>query len=59
MKKEFKAPIVETKVLSTANSIMTDGAVLLSANTGNGNNLLGWKDDAAVHADYKQWQGNN
>ena len=53
MKKEFKAPIVEIKVLSTENSIMD--AMLISANAG----TAGLKviDDLTVQ-DYNQWRSN-
>ena len=56
MKKEFKAPIVETKVLSTVNSIMDgDGAMLLSANAGTpGLNVV----PVEVDNDYKLWKSN-
>ena len=53
MKKEFKAPVVETKVLSTENSIMD--AMLLSANAGTtGLNVV----DVELKNDYKLWKGN-
>lgn len=53
MKKEFKAPTLETKVLSTENSIMD--AMLLSANVGK----TGLKEVTVTVDDYKQWKSNN
>ena len=52
MKKEFKAPVVETKVLSTENSIMD--AMLLSANAG----TAGLNVVEVTVEDYKLWKGN-
>ena len=52
MKKEFKAPIVETKVLSTENSIMANGILLSATQTTAG---FGVKDDAAEG--FKKWKG--
>ena len=55
MKKEFKAPVVETKVLSTVNSIM-DEAMLISTNVGTtGLNVV----EVTVDKDYKLWKSNN
>ena len=53
MKREFKAPVVETKVLSTVNSIM-DGGILLSSNAG----TTGLKEVTVSLDDYKQWKSN-
>ena len=53
MKKEFKAPIVETKVLSTRNSIMDIGE---SGNMGTKSAIL-LKDDEKTNAEFKQWKG--
>ncbi len=53
MKKEFKAPIVETKNLSIENGIMDDG-ILLSATASNSNFTL-WSDEDTQEK-YKQWK---
>ena len=52
MKKEFKAPIVETKVLSTRNSIMDIGE---SGNMGTKGTAL--VDDGKTNEQFKQWKG--
>lgn len=54
MKKEFKAPIVETKVLSTENSIM-EGGLLLSTNAGTEGLTV---KTVEVADGYKQWKSN-
>ena len=55
MKKEFKAPIVETKVLSAQDDIMVD-VLGTSAET----KVLGATfEDSAVASDFKQWKGFN
>ena len=54
MKKEFKAPVVETRELNALNSIM-DGGMLIS---GNGVNGAGTFDiGAEIAEDFKQWKG--
>ena len=60
MKKEFKAPVVETKVLSAQEEIM-DSVVLDLAKSGGqesaSTNVLA--DDNKTNADFKQWKGFN
>lgn len=52
MKKEFKAPIVETKELNTVNSVM-DSVLTISGNVPSKLTVI---DDNATNADYKQWK---
>ncbi len=52
MKKEFKAPIVETKELTAVNSVMDD-VLTISGNVPSG--LIPITDEA-TNADYKQWK---
>ena len=54
MKKEFKAPIIETKVLSTVNSIMDDGILLSATQTQAGYAV----NDGTVAESFKQWKGS-
>ena len=53
MKKEFNAPIVETRELTAINNIM-DGAMLMSANGVNDSSKI--SVDVSVDNDYKQWR---
>ncbi len=53
MKKEFKAPIIELKQLSTANSIM-DLAPSGDMGSKYSSNIL---NDSDVSNDFKQWKG--
>ena len=55
MKKEFKAPIVETRELNALNTIM-DGAMLISANGVNGESTFEITD--TILQDYNQWRKN-
>ena len=54
MKKEFKAPIVETKVLHTVSNVMLDLSKSGEFGT-KSNNLL----DDKVTEGYTQWKGFN
>ena len=54
MKKEFKAPIVETKALHTVNNVMLDLSISGGQASASGNVLV---DDNKTNADFKQWKG--
>ena len=56
MKKEFKAPIVETKELHTVNNVMLDLSISGGQASASANTLT---DDGKVNADFKQWKGFN
>ena len=52
MKKEFKAPIVETKELTAVNSVMDD-VLTISGNVPSGLTVI---TDDANNEGYKQWK---
>ncbi len=52
MKKEFKAPIVETKELAAVNSVM-DSVLLISGDSPSGLTAI---TDTATNDGYKQWK---
>ena len=55
MKRDFKAPIIETKMISTRNSVMDDG-ILKSAAGPNTGNLTEWTDNDLQNS-FKAWKG--
>lgn len=56
MKKEFKAPIVESRELSTLGNIMEGIGILTISSGSNPNTLVTWTD-SAVKDGFKQWKG--
>ena len=54
MKKEFKAPIVEAKELSTLNNVMDDVVLIGGSDEKNGTNLTEISDAAEG---FKIWKG--
>ena len=55
MKKEFKAPIVDTRELSALNNIMVDGVLTISTDKAMGEFTL--VNDETAADDFKQWKG--
>ena len=55
MKREFKAPTIETKILSTPNSVMDEGILKSDAGPNTGN-LTGWTDKDTQNA-FNAWKG--
>ena len=55
MKREFKTPTIEAKMISTLNSVMDDG-ILKSAAGPNTGNLTGWTDKD-INNSFNAWKG--
>ncbi len=57
MKKEFKAPIVETRELATRGSVMADNDVLLIAGSQNDDKGFASIEDS-IKEGFNQWKGS-
>lgn len=55
MKREFKAPIIETMMLFATDSVMDDG-ILKSVAGPNTGNLTGWTDED-IQKTFNAWKG--